>query len=53
MPDWLIPGIFTVLAIGILAVLMTEVDDVVTQARGVSAEEPPPAEEPSPEPDDA
>jgi hypothetical protein len=53
MPDWLIPGVFTVLAIGILAVLMTEVDDVVTQVREVSAEEPPPAEDTPPEPDDA
>jgi hypothetical protein len=53
MPDWLIPGVFTVLAIGILAVLMTEVEDVVTQTQGVSAEEPPPAEDTPSEPDDA
>jgi hypothetical protein len=53
MPDWLIPGIFTVLAIGILAVLMTEVDDVVTQARGASAEETPSNEDTPPEPEDA
>jgi hypothetical protein len=53
MPDWLIPGVFTVLAIGILAVLLTEVEEVVTQAREVSDEDTPPAEDTSPEPDDA
>ena len=53
MPDWLIPSVFTVLTIGILAVLMTEVEEVVTQAREVSTEESPPVEDTPPEPEDA